>query len=97
LLASFSAFLIGTFFAGTYDSASNLLMPAEMLREGRQGLPDRLWTQSAQDQALRRWYMAQQLDLNREMNEQTRRYHEEQSFERRWEGIRPRREGEPRR
>jgi DNA-binding response OmpR family regulator len=92
LLLSFSAFLIGSLFARTYESASSLLMPTEMFREGRQGLPDRLWTQNAQDQALRRWYMAQQLDISHEMNEQTRRYHEEQLFDRRWEGTRPRRE-----
>jgi hypothetical protein len=97
LLLSFSAFLIGTFFAGVYDSETNLLLPVEMFRERPQGFPDRLWTQNAQDQALRRWYMAQQVDLSREMNEQNRRYHEEELFERRWEGSRPRREWDIRR
>jgi DNA-binding response OmpR family regulator len=35
-----------------------------------------LWRMSAQDQALRRWYMLQQLDIDREIQAETRRYHD---------------------
>jgi len=34
------------------------------------------WRMSAQDQALRRWYMLQQLDIDREIQAETRRYHD---------------------
>jgi DNA-binding NarL/FixJ family response regulator len=89
-----AALVIGIGFAASWEGLFASLLPVDLRKELSDGFGERLWRQSAQDQALRRWYMMQQLELGREMNDQTRRYYDAQTWERRWEGVRPRRDGE---
>jgi len=51
--------------------------PLDFAGSGRDPL-DRFWRMSTEDQALRRWYMLQQLEINLEMQDETRRFHEVQ-------------------
>ncbi|HVR82697.1 MAG TPA: response regulator [Planctomycetota bacterium] len=89
-----TSLLIGIFLARNLDKGFVRLLPAEPRMESLEELGNRLRRQSQEDQVLRSWYMMQQLDLGREMNEQTRRYQEEQLKERRREAGRPHRTDE---
>ncbi|MBV8882231.1 MAG: response regulator [Planctomycetaceae bacterium] len=76
--------LLALFFKGVDSIPSFYLGGA-----GPDPFSERLLRLSSQDQSLRRWYMQQQLELGRQMNEDTRRYYEDQGRARRWSWDRP--------
>jgi hypothetical protein len=67
-----AALLIGVLLAATWSSFGAIAPLA-----GDTGL-DRFWRMSVQDMAERRLYRQQQLELDRQMNDETRRHYEAQ-------------------
>ncbi|HZE98887.1 MAG TPA: response regulator, partial [Planctomycetota bacterium] len=81
--------LIGILLAVTLNGLAALVLPGP--RDGSaDGLVDRWMRSMSQDSMMRRWMMQQQLDLGRDMNDQTRRFYDEQLRRQALESLRPR-------
>ena len=69
-----AAVLMGIFLGVAWRTLQRIPL-LDFAGSGRDPL-ERFWRMSTEDQAMRRWYMMQQLEINREMADETRRFHE---------------------
>lgn len=80
------ALAIGVLLAALWSVVSS---PGPIVLPGGDGTVDRLWRMSARDHELRRWYLEQQLQQGRDLNDEVRRHYEALRREARWEPVRP--------
>jgi len=74
LTLSAAAVLIGILLGAAWRGLQRIPL-LDVAASGRDPL-ERFWRMSTEDQALRRWYMMQQLEINREVADETRRFHD---------------------
>ena len=89
-LAMLIGVLMGAAVNGIGSLAPAILSPGDPVAE-------RLLRLASQDQAVRRWYLQQQLDVARDLNVETRRHYEESRRDLRWDPLRPVYPGDQRR